>query len=70
MRTTETPHAIFLHNSDYSGNIEIRVKGETEAVSIPFEDLRAFVAKYVRKERICKLELASDNEVLGLPETT
>jgi hypothetical protein len=66
MATTETDHAIFTHNSDYSGTVQIRVKGDPETIDIPFEDLKGFVAEYVRKYQIQRLEQLNDDAVLGL----
>lgn len=54
----------FLSNSDLSGDVEICVGEET--LNVPGEALIAFVADYVRREKIAKLEQADDAELLGL----
>ncbi len=68
---------VFLHNGDYSGDLLINIgPGEVETldvmpgqpptkrVTIPFEDIKAIVAEYVRRTMRIALENASDDDVL------
>ena len=68
---------VFLHNGDFSGNLLINVApGEVDytetvpgepttwRVALPFEDVKAIVAEYVRRERTTALETASDDDIL------
>ena len=65
----------YHHNGDFSGAVkfdaQVEMMSPTSAglawVEVPFEDLRALVAEYARRERISRLEEMSDDEVLGLP---
>jgi hypothetical protein len=61
--TTNHGGTRFIHNGDYSGEVEIQ-HSDQEAVWVPFSDLLQFVADYVRQEKIAKLEQASGREVL------
>lgn len=56
----------FICNPDLSGTVEIKTdNGRIEVVG---RDLIAFVADYVRREKIAALEDdVSDQEILGLP---
>lgn len=70
----------YFHNGDFSGFIEY---GDSKGgyATLPFADLKALVAEYVRRERISavegqdsdvdevsRLEEMTDDEVLGLSE--
>lgn len=70
---------VFLHNGDFSGDLIVNVEPAAVArwtitagtglpatvrVSVPFEDIKAIVAEYVRRETVRALEQASDDEVL------
>lgn len=55
---------VFNYNSDLSGDVEIDCDGAT--IHVPGEALFAFIAEYVRRERIAAIENASDDKVLGL----
>jgi hypothetical protein len=81
MITTELPNGrVFLHNGDFSGDLEINVHPaeleelDTEdgtqlfRLAIPFEDIKAIVADYVRRVRTVELEQMSDDQVLGVGE--
>lgn len=82
--TSEGPEGtVFIHNGGYDGDVKIVVGSEqvqswdggpiehTEKlhVTVPFNDLKALVAQYVRMERVCALDDSemTDDEVLGLP---
>ena len=58
----------FHYNSDLSGEIIVAVYGYAE-VRIPSHDLLAFVAEWIRMQRISLLEDASPAEILGLPSS-
>lgn len=65
--TTNAPGGTaFIHNGDYSGDVEIVAADKTRGVTIPFEDLMWVVADYVRLQRISKIEEASALSLLGL----
>jgi hypothetical protein len=66
MRTTEGTKVRFHHNGDFSGDVTIVDKETKVELDVPFEDLKALVAKYVRSERISKLDQSDDNTTLGL----
>lgn len=55
----------FHHNGDFSGFIEYE-DSKGGYATLPFEDMKALVAEYVRRERISRLEEMSDDEVFGL----
>lgn len=61
--TTKINETTFIHNGDFSGEVEIQ-HGE-EFMNIPFAYLRGIVTEYVRYKRIAELERADDEEVLG-----
>ena len=64
MHTTEVNDTLFVHNGDFSGDVEVRTfEGR---LSVPFADLKALVACYVRQVRANELEDMSDDEVLGI----
>lgn len=59
----------FLHNSDFSGNVEIVRKPGAEPVKsfyVPASSLLEFVANYVMNEKIAELESATAKEILGI----
>lgn len=68
MHTLNAPKGTRFHyNSDLSGNVIVMTpEGEFH---VPGDDLLAFVADYVREERIARLEQASAAELLGLRES-
>jgi hypothetical protein len=69
---------VFIHNGDYSGDLIINADPDEVAkvdydsitrlpgwhVTIPFEDIKAIVAEYVRRQRAIELENATDDDVL------
>ena len=84
--------AMFFHNGDFSGDVQLDAPtfagdqsfmrdGKVMAtVEVPFADLKALVAEYVRRARISaaedsnsdevsRLEEMTDDELLGLPAT-
>ena len=66
MNHFEGPDGTHFHsNSDLSGDVIISENGVQYRV--PGRDLLAFVANYVRDERIAALEHASDEEILRWP---
>lgn len=64
MHTTNIGDTTFSHNGDYDGIVEVRRLGGI--LSIPFEDLKEFVAEHVRTKRIGKMEDATTDEILGI----
>lgn len=54
----------FMYNSDLSGDVEICV--DDVAFPVPGAALLAFVAEYVRRERIAEIENAEPFNLLGL----
>jgi hypothetical protein len=57
----------FLHNGDLSGDVSVKLP-DGSWIAVPGEDLVAFVAQYVKAERMAALEEASVATVLGVPE--
>jgi len=62
--TTTIDNTVFIHDGDFIGDVEIR-RGGT-GIIVPFEDLLALVAEYVRMERIAKLEQMVPYELFDL----
>jgi hypothetical protein len=58
-------NTLIHHNGDLSGDVIIRDRHGRE-VEIPGAAMLEFVAHYVRRERISKLEQATTDEILGL----
>ena len=56
----------FNYNSDLSGDIIISTALRYNELQVPGEALLAFVAEYVRRQRIGALEDASASEILGV----
>ena len=63
--TTKINETAFIHDGDYGTDIEI-VVGK-KRLTVPSDDLKGFMASWVRTEKIQRLEDMSDDEVLGLP---
>ena len=68
MHTITINQTTFNHNGDYSGDVVISRNGDQ--LWVPFDDLKGFVADYVRRVQQAKAENAigklSDDAVLGL----
>ena len=64
MHTTKTENILFIHDGDYKADIMI-VSGE-KRLTVPSEDMKAFMASWVRHKKINRLHEATDDEVLGL----
>jgi hypothetical protein len=61
----------FVYNSDLSGNVTITDNVTRKSLDVRGDQLLAFLADYVRRQRIESLEQMSDAEVLGLtPESS
>ena len=82
MHTFESSSVRFHHNGDFSGEAIIVDKQSSAEFRVPFDDLKDFVAEYVRdrkighveetsenEEQISALEQASADELFGLPES-
>lgn len=66
MHTTKINQTVFIHDGDYGGDVEIRTgRGN---ITMPFLDLKGFIADYVRNKRIGKLESDEDDDdkILGI----
>lgn len=61
--STKINGTLFIHDGDYGEDIEICTS--SAPVLVPFEDLKGFVANYVRDRKIRALEQMSDDELLG-----
>lgn len=73
-----TPGINFLHNGDFSGDVNIGIGVElrhlrvepyddgTLVVRIPFEDIKHLVARYIQNRKIEELENMEVNEILGI----
>jgi hypothetical protein len=66
MHTTKGKKAVFNHNGDFSGDVRIYDTETKQEMWIPFDDLKALVAAYVRTEKISRLEQEEDDKTLGL----
>lgn len=60
----------FIYNSDLSGDVRIRRNNaentELITIDVPGEAILAFVANYVREQKIAQLEASTTAEILGL----
>lgn len=65
MNTTIINRTMFSHNGGNDGDVRIIKEGGGE-VTIPFNDIKGFVAEYVRKSKISKLESEDYDKILGL----
>lgn len=65
MHTTEIDDTTFNHNGSYDGDVMICDRNGDVCV-VSFYALKGLVAEYVRHEKICKLENARADAVLGL----
>lgn len=63
--TLETNGVVFNFNADLSGVVSIAINDKM--LDVPGDALLAFIANYVRYERISELEQMDSHEVLGLP---
>jgi hypothetical protein len=54
----------FVCNADLSGEVDIHT--ESGHITVKGTDLIAFVAGYVRRERIATLENSTDEDILGI----
>ncbi len=59
---TDDDKTVFNFNSDFSGDVIIKRNGKT--VNVPGRDLLALIAEHIRREKISRLENASDMQVL------
>jgi hypothetical protein len=67
MHSFDVGKITFLHNGDFSGDVQIvmpPVHGVRAGLHVPFAALKALVAKYVRQEKISALEHSTDDELL------
>jgi len=62
MHTKQYKTLAIHHNGDYSGDIFITIDGQE--IRLPFEDIKSFIADYVRDLRITSLEQADADEIL------
>jgi len=67
MHTTEGKTTRFIHNGDYSGDVELINKKTGKSMGkVPFDELLMLVADCVRSEKVGRIEAATDKEILGL----
>lgn len=62
MHTFISGDVCFNHHGDFSGDVVINRQGKE--IQIPFEDLKALVAEWIRMERIAALEEANADELV------
>lgn len=68
MHTTNTRYTRFIHNGGFDGNVEMfDMISESRIGEVPFDDIKALVAQYVRSERIRRIEGADDHAILFDP---
>lgn len=61
--TTFTKNHTFIHNGDFSGEVTIVQDNEVK-LKIDFEELKAFMAEYVRSDLIGTIEQMNPDELL------
>jgi hypothetical protein len=66
MHTFNGKSATFHHNSDLSGPVVIVIETSATSLEVAGEDLLAFVAEHVRRQRIASLEGSTPEQLLGL----
>lgn len=56
----------YFHNGDFSGDVtwEIFEDGQPVSISIPFEDMKELVARWLVSKKISELEDMSADEIL------
>ena len=54
------------YNSDLSGDCDIINIDTGQSTTVPCEDILEFVAEYVRRQKISKLEQMETKDVLGI----
>lgn len=64
MHTFEGNSCRIHFNSDMSGDIHICDKGSNREITVDGQDILDFVANYVRRERISKLEQMETKDIL------
>jgi hypothetical protein len=65
MHTTKFATVTIHHNGGYEGDCLISEHGSDAQVRVPFEDLRALVADYMRQTLSESLDAADDMQVLA-----
>lgn len=71
MHTFKGDEAIFIYNSDLSGDVEITMrpgKLNQARLNVPGSDLLSFVANYLRHKMIDRIEGMSDEEILEVEQ--
>ncbi len=63
MHTSRIGGTVFHHNGDYSGEVVITT-ADASKLSVAFEDLKGFVAQYLREQAIERIEQKRDDDVL------
>lgn len=67
MHTFKGRDGTFIHhNSDLSGDVIIHPKGKEKSFEVDGYVLLEFIADYVSRQQISKLEQSSPEEILGL----
>jgi len=54
--TTETEGCFFIHDGDFDGKVRIAKKKTEEYIEVEFDDLLAFFAQYLRREKVKEIE--------------
>lgn len=60
--TTKIHKTVFIHDGDFEGNVFIT--HGTGKVELPMEDLKEFIAEYIRDKRQQELESATTEDLL------
>lgn len=63
MHTTTIGTTTFIHNGGYDGRVTI-VTADERRIDVEFEDLKGFIAEYVRSTFIAAVEQATHDELL------
>lgn len=70
--TTRVGKTVFIHNGDFSGDVELIVDKQQiqkwehgeRTVSVPFEEIKGLVAEYVRQKTLEAVHAADADELL------
>ena len=55
---------VFFHNGGFDGDVTIRNRKTEQEFTVPMEDLKSFMVKYVRNTVVERLEKLNDDEML------
>ena len=62
--TTRTKQVTFIHDGDFNGDVKILFKGNE--LEIPMDDLKSFMAHFLRSKKHARIDGMSDKQILGI----